>query len=99
MKRLNPTRMNLTITKRMRSMAKKGHDILERKKEILVIEFMKLLQQSKNDRSYLYSLLQQSYKTTAMASTYVGDFELEKVAAHVSETTPVRITLKNIMGV
>ncbi|MDE1825257.1 MAG: V-type ATP synthase subunit D [Candidatus Micrarchaeota archaeon] len=99
MKRLNPTRMNLLITKRMKGMAKKGHDILERKKEVLVIEFMKLLQQSKNDRSYLYQLIQKAYKSVAIASTYVGDFELEKVAAHVSKSAPVRITLKNIMGV
>ncbi|MGI0141520.1 MAG: V-type ATP synthase subunit D [Candidatus Micrarchaeales archaeon] len=99
MKRLNPTRMNLTITKRTKKMAKKGHDILERKKEVLVIEFMKLLQQSKNDRSYLYELMQNAYKTVAIASTYIGDFELENVAAHMPETTPVKITLKNIMGV
>lgn len=91
--------MNLMNLKKTRAMAKKGHTILERKKEVLVIEFMKLLQQSKNDRNYLYNLMQGAYKTVAIASTYVGDFELEKVAAHMPETSPVKITLKNVMGV
>lgn len=91
--------MNLTILKKTRGMAKKGHDILQRKREVLVLEFMKLLQQSKNDRSYLHDLMQGAYKTVAMASTYIGDFELENVAAQMPETTPVKITLKNIMGV
>ncbi|MDE1869418.1 MAG: V-type ATP synthase subunit D [Candidatus Micrarchaeota archaeon] len=99
MKRPNPTRMNLMNLKKTRAMAKKGHTILERKKEVLVIEFMKLLQQSKNDRNYLYTVLQGAYKTVAIASTYIGDFELEKVAAYMPETTPVKITLKNVMGV
>ncbi|MDE1828169.1 MAG: V-type ATP synthase subunit D [Candidatus Micrarchaeota archaeon] len=99
MKKLSPTRMNLTNLKKTRAMAKKGHDILEKKKEVLVIEFMKLLQQSKNDRTYLYEMIQGAYKTVAIASTYIGDFELENVAASMPETTPVKITLKNIMGV
>ncbi len=95
----NPTRMNLINLKRSIKLAEKGHDILKRKREVLVIEFMRLLMQSKSDRSYLHELLQQSYKTVAIASAYVGDFELDEIASQVTETSPISITLKNIMGV
>lgn len=91
--------MNLINLKRSIELAKKGHDILKKKREVLVIEFLKLLQASKTDRDYLYNLLQEAYKSVAFASTYVGNFELETIALHITETSPVKITLKNIMGV
>ncbi|MGC9205125.1 MAG: V-type ATP synthase subunit D [Candidatus Micrarchaeia archaeon] len=99
MRRPNPTRMNLINLKRNIVLARKGHDILKRKREVLVLEFLRLLQESKSDRDYLQSLIQESYKTVAIASTYVGSFQLETIAAHVTETSPVSIVLKNIMGV
>ncbi|MGC8710036.1 MAG: V-type ATP synthase subunit D [Candidatus Micrarchaeia archaeon] len=99
MRRPNPTRMNLINLKRNIVLARKGHDILKRKREVLVLEFLRLLQESKSDRNYLQSLIQESYKTVAIASTYVGSFQLETIAAHVTETSPVSIVLKNIMGV
>jgi len=95
----NPTRMNLINLKRNIALARKGHDILKRKREVLVLEFLRLLQESKSDRNYLQSLIQESYKTVAIASTYVGNFQLETIAAHITETSPVNIVLKNIMGV
>lgn len=91
--------MNLINTRKSVAIARKGHGILKRKREVLVIEFLKLLRESKNDRAYLYNLLQQGYKTVAIASTYVGDYELERVAASIDEASPIRIILKNIMGV
>lgn len=91
--------MNLINLKKSIELAKKGHDILKKKREVLVIEFLKLLQASKTDRDYLYNLLQEAYKSVAFASTYVGNFELETIALHITETSPVKITLKNIMGV
>ncbi len=91
--------MNLINLKRNIVLARKGHDILKRKREVLVLEFLRLLQESKSDRNYLQSLIQESYKTVAIASTYVGSFQLETIAAHITETSPVSIVLKNIMGV
>ena len=99
MANLNPTRLNLINLKRRVTVARKGHSILKRKREVLVIEFLKLLKQSKESRSVLNSLVQQSYSTVTIASTYVGNFELEDMALHMKEAEPVRIKIKNIMGV
>ena len=52
---INPTRMNLITTKKRIAMAKKGYGMLKRKREVLVIEFLRLLKQSKQDRGYLNS--------------------------------------------
>ncbi len=57
-------------------MAKKGYNVLKRKSEVLVIEFLRLLKQSKQDRGYLNKLMRNAYKSVTIASAYVGDFEL-----------------------
>ncbi len=99
MARQNPTRINLINTKKRMVIARKGHSILKKKREVLVLEFLKLLKQSKNDRAYLLSIMERAYRTVTIASTYVGNFELEETALHVSEAPKIGISVKNIMGV
>jgi V/A-type H+/Na+-transporting ATPase subunit D len=99
MARVNPTRINLINTRKSKVLARKGYDLLKRKREVLVIEFLKLLKESTNDRDYVQQMLQQAYKTLAIASTFVGDFELASVANYVNEPSKIGIEQKNIMGV
>ncbi|MDE1868859.1 MAG: V-type ATP synthase subunit D [Candidatus Micrarchaeota archaeon] len=96
---VNPTRMNLINTKRSIKLARKGHSLLKRKREILVMEFLGLLKSSTKDRSYLQEMLQRAYKNLTIASTYAGDLELEQATNYIKEPKPIRVTLKNIMGV
>ena len=42
MAQVNPTRINLINTRKGKVLARKGHDLLKRKREVLVIEFLKL---------------------------------------------------------
>lgn len=91
--------MNLINLKRRVVIAKKGHDILKKKREVLVIEFMKMLKQSSESRSKLNEQVQGSYNMVETASTYVGNFELEEVALHMKQAAPIRMKIKNIMGV
>ncbi|MCL5094958.1 MAG: V-type ATP synthase subunit D [Candidatus Marsarchaeota archaeon] len=97
--KINPTRMNLINLKNNIKLAKKGHEILKRKQEILVIEFLKLIKESKNNRSFLSEILQQAYKTGIISSAYIGNFELEETAFYAKERRPIKLNIKNIMGV
>lgn len=99
MARINPTRINLINLKKRVVVARKGHSILKRKREILVLEFLKMLRQSSESRSKLNEMIQESYKMVETASTYVGNFELQAVALQMGETNPVSMKVKNIMGV
>ena len=91
--------MNLINLKNNIKLAKKGHEILKRKQEILVIEFLKLIKESKNNRSFLSEILQQAYKTGIISSAYIGNFELEETAFYAKERRPIKLNIKNIMGV
>ena len=91
--------MNLISTKKRIGLAKRGHSLLKRKREVLVIEFLKLLNESTKDRGYMQEVLQRSYKMLAVASTYVGDFALDEAANYIKEPQPIKMQSKNIMGV
>ncbi len=91
--------MNLINVKKNIKVASKGHDLLKRKREVLVVEFMKLLKLSGADRDYLDKVLKRAYSVTAMSSAYAGDFELNAAASNMQESTKVEITIKNVMGV
>jgi V/A-type H+-transporting ATPase subunit D len=97
--RINPTRMNLIDIRRRTRMARRGYTILKKKREVLVLEFLRLLKSAGKDRDYMYEVLQRAYKTLGMAYAYVGNFELEEAANHVKEIEPIGISVRNIMGV
>lgn len=97
--RVTPTRMNLIATRRRATMARRGYSILKKKREVLVLEFLKLLKSAGKDREAMYETLQAAYKTLGAAYAYVGDLELEEAANQVKETAPIGLSVKNIMGV
>jgi V/A-type H+-transporting ATPase subunit D len=97
--RINPTRMNLINLKKSAKLAGKGFGLLKKKREALVMEFFKILQKSEADRSRLQEILGAAYKTTAIASTFAGDFGLEQAAAQMGDTSSVSLGIRNVMGV
>ncbi len=97
--RVTPTRMNLISTRRRAAMARRGYSILKKKREVLVLEFLKLLKSAGKDRDYMYEVLQRAYKTLGIAYAYVGNLELDEAATHVKETNPIGLSIRNIMGV
>ncbi len=96
---INPTRINLINTKKSIALAKKGHGLLKKKREVLVAEFMKLLKLSGADRSYMDKLLTKSYSTVAIASAYEGEFALSTAVQNAEDTDNISINVKNVMGV
>ena len=99
MARVNPTRINLINSKKEIKIAKKGHSLLTRKREVLVLEFMKLLKLSGVDRRMLEDQLARAYDVVAVSSAFVGDFRLSVAAANIPDSTSVIIQGKNVMGV
>jgi V/A-type H+-transporting ATPase subunit D len=95
----SPTRMNLISIRKSEKLASKGHDLLKRKREALMLEFFAMLTQSASDREKLYQMLQAAYKTTVIASTFAGDFELERASLYVEDASGVSVGVKNVMGV
>ena len=97
--KISPTRMNLIVTRKRIAGARRGYDILKRKREVLAIEFLRILRESKMDRMQLKGVLDRGYGAAARASTFVGDFELDRAAEGIEESSRIRMDTKNVMGV
>ncbi len=95
----NPTRINLINTRKSRVIAKKGHSILKRKREVLVIEFLKLLKDTTHDRAHMRQILEEAYSTLTLSLIYAGDYEISYASSYVDEPAPIKIMVKDVMGV
>ncbi len=96
---LNPTRINLINLRVRIAKASAGHDILKRKREVLVMEFLGLIKESRDDRQKLYATLSRAYESVMIGEAYAGNLQLEGMAMHVKEISPIAIKVKNVMGV
>ncbi len=97
--KISPTRMNLIVTRKRIAGARRGYDILKRKREVIAIEFLRILRESKMGRMQLKGALDRGYGAAAKASTFVGDFELDRAAEGIEESSRIRMATKNVMGV
>ncbi|BCS90948.1 MAG: V-type ATP synthase subunit D [Candidatus Micrarchaeota archaeon] len=96
---VKPTRINLINIKNYIKIVKNGYSILKRKRESLVIEFMKILKEESYSRADLYNILQSAYRTAAFSISYYGEQNVLRVASYISNKYTLSIDSKNIMGV
>ncbi|MDO8627564.1 MAG: V-type ATP synthase subunit D [Candidatus Diapherotrites archaeon] len=93
------TRLELIETKGKIRLAEKGHKLLKQKRDVLVLEFFKILKKAKDLRSEMNSLMSKSFKALGMAEAYHGVYEIENIALSVKKAPNIDVTQKNVMGV
>jgi len=96
---VNPTRMELILTKDRIKLASKGHKLLKQKRDALILEFFKILKKSQDLRGQLALKLAQGYKSLALAETYHNMQELTKVSLDLRKEIDIDIEVRNVMGV
>src|SRR3989338_5021955 len=93
------TRLELIETKGKIRLAEKGHKLLKQKRDVLVLEFFKIMKKAKDLRSEMNSLMSVSFKALGMAEAYHGVYEIENIALSVKKAPNIDVTQKNVMGV
>ena len=96
---IKPTRSELLRLKKRITLAKKGHELLKKKQDSLIIEFLKLLKEIKEEeralhREYTRALLQMN-----RARALESDLNIKASTIAVQEAAPVEIDIRNIAGV
>lgn len=91
-----PTKSNLLIIKEQLSVAQNGYELLEQKREILVMELMKLVEDVKLLEREIDKTLQEAYPAVKRMLMIVGADRVERVAHHTKYNftiteKPVRI--------
>ncbi|MFH0927185.1 MAG: V-type ATP synthase subunit D [Candidatus Micrarchaeota archaeon] len=94
----NPTRMELILSRSRIKLAKKGHKLLKQKRDVLIMEFFKILSKAKDLRSELNAAMADAYRAIAIAQAYHGVAEVENIAMSVSSAPGVKIDVRNVMG-
>jgi V/A-type H+/Na+-transporting ATPase subunit D len=96
---IKPTRSELLRTKKRIVLAKKGHELLKKKQDSLVIEFFRLLKEVRT----LHLQLQERYASASrqldQARALESDLRIKAAAIAVRQAAPIEVQLKNIAGV
>ncbi len=94
-----PTRMELIKTKDRIKLAKKGYDLLKKKRDALIMEFFGILKKAKDLRGELTGAVGKAYDAMRLATLYHTYSEFEEVSLSLYRDINVDLTVKNVMGV
>ncbi len=93
------TRLELIETRNKIKLAEKGNKLLKQKRDVLVLEFFKILKKAKDLRSELNNEIKTAFTALALAQAYHGVFEVESVSMAVKKAPNISVKGKNVMGV
>ena len=97
--KLPPTKSNMFRLQRDLRFAREGHDLLDRKREVLVMELMQLVHTIKNLQRRLADQLQEAYATFRVAYIEMGSEEIERANYAYLEQLDLAVTERSVMGV
>jgi V/A-type H+-transporting ATPase subunit D len=96
---IKPTRSELIALKRRIALSERGYKILKMKRDGLILEFFKILEQAKDSRGELLAKYKRAVETMAFANTIEGAIGVKSAAFSVKEVPQIDLKSKNIMGV
>jgi V/A-type H+-transporting ATPase subunit D len=96
---IKPTRSELIALKRRIALSERGYKILKMKRDGLILEFFKILEQAKDSRGELLAKYRRAVETMAFANTIEGAIGVKSAAFSVKEVPQIDLKSKNIMGV
>ena len=94
-----PTRMELLSIKKRKMLAKKGDEILTKKRDALVSEFFDIIKERSDARKEAFEALERARKSVIKAEMTTGSGELVSIASAVPERYEISVKTENVMGV
>ena len=96
---IKPTRSELINLKKKITLSERGYKILKMKRDGLILEFFKVLEQAKDTRGDLLEKYERARELMAVANTVEGAIGVKAAAFSVPEVPAITVTSKNIMGI
>lgn len=94
-----PTKANLMSAKATLEFSKKGYELLDQKRNVLIREMMGLLGKAKDVQSRINTTFQEAYEALKTANLTMGISSVEDIAASIPERDDFNIMYKSVMGV
>jgi V/A-type H+-transporting ATPase subunit D len=97
--KLPPTKSTMLKLQQDLRFARDGHELLERKREVLVMELMQLVHSLRNVQRRLADQLQAAYSTFRTAYIEMGSEEIERANYAYLEQLEITVRERSVMGV
>jgi len=94
-----PTHANLMKAKSTLKLSTKGHEILEKKKNILIKEMFKYVEQAEGIKKKADDLFRVAYSELQEANISMGIENVQRIAENAVEDNGISILVRTIMGV
>ena len=99
LKDVKPTRSELINLKKKIKLSQNGYKILKMKRDGLIMEFFKVLEEAKDSRGALLEKYARAQEMMAIANTIEGSIGVKAAAFSVRGIPDIKKKKKNIMGV
>lgn len=97
--RLAPTQGNLVKLTRSMEMAQSGHDLLEQKRQVLMMELVRFIDSARVIQEDVARIFAEAYETLQKANISLGIDVVEDISESVPLTTDITVRLRSVMGV
>ncbi len=94
-----PTRSNLLRMKQELQFAREGYEILDRKREVLTTELIRMAHDAGALQEKVWKLLETAYHALEQAKLTMGEDHVEWAALAMSQTVDVSLKFRGVMGV
>ena len=94
-----PTKSNLLRLKRDISFAQEGYELLEQKRQILVLELMKLVEDTKTAQTEVEEKMAKAFKILEQATTKSGAQSVLKNSVSINYEHEIEISEYRLMGI
>ncbi len=94
-----PTKANLIKSKNLLDFSKKGFELLDKKRNVLIREMMGLMDKAKNIQSRIANTFEEAYKALQVVNVSMGSNNVEEIAISVPTIEEFEILSKSVMGV
>jgi V/A-type H+-transporting ATPase subunit D len=94
-----PTRSNLIRVKKDLQFAREGYEILDRKREVLTTELVRVAKEAEVLQREVWKLLESGYRALEKARLTLGSDHVEWAALAANKTVDVHLKFRGIMGV
>ena len=94
-----PTKRNLLLAKQRLALARKGYDLLDKKRQVLINELAQVQMQAKQTREDLLNAVSKAHKALAIAHMEMGRERVQNISHGIQKNATVEVLLRSIMGV
>jgi len=94
-----PTRSNLLETKESLKLAKEGYELLDQKREVLLMELMQNIHNLRGLQEEAYEKFASAFEALESAFISMGKQELERASIVSQETVDLDLIYRSVMGV